>query len=46
VADYPAGSCPEGHRQWPPGGIAGRTDDMAIIREMNVCPSAVEEAVS
>jgi phenylacetate-CoA ligase len=38
--------CPAGHGdRWLPGGIVGRTDDMAIIRGMNVYPSAVEEAV-
>jgi phenylacetate-CoA ligase len=38
--------CPAGHEdRWLPGGIVGRTDDMAIIRGMNVYPSAVEEAV-
>ncbi len=38
--------CPAGHAdRWLPGGIVGRTDDMAIIRGMNVYPSAVEEAV-
>ena len=38
--------CPAGHSdRWLPGGIVGRTDDMAIIRGMNVYPSAVEEAV-
>jgi phenylacetate-CoA ligase len=38
--------CPAGHEgRWLPGGIVGRTDDMAIIRGMNVFPSAVEEAV-
>jgi phenylacetate-CoA ligase len=38
--------CPSGHDdRWLPGGIVGRTDDMAIIRGMNVHPSAVEEAV-
>jgi phenylacetate-CoA ligase len=38
--------CPAGHQdRWLPGGIVGRTDDMAIIRGMNVYPSAVEEAV-
>jgi phenylacetate-CoA ligase len=38
--------CPAGHDdRWLPGGIVGRTDDMAIIRGMNVYPSAVEEAV-
>jgi phenylacetate-CoA ligase len=41
-----ADRCPAGHPdRWLPGGIVGRTDDMAIIRGMNVYPSAVEEAV-
>jgi phenylacetate-CoA ligase len=39
-------ACPAGHGdRWLPGGIVGRTDDMAIIRGMNVYPSAIEEAV-
>jgi len=39
-------ACPAGHAdRWLPGGIVGRTDDMAIIRGMNVYPSAIEEAV-
>jgi phenylacetate-CoA ligase len=39
-------ACPAGHEdRWLPGGIVGRTDDMAIIRGMNVYPSAIEEAV-
>jgi phenylacetate-CoA ligase len=38
--------CPAGHSdRWLPGGIVGRTDDMVIIRGMNVYPSAIEEAV-
>ncbi|MGH2946407.1 MAG: phenylacetate--CoA ligase family protein [Solirubrobacteraceae bacterium] len=38
--------CPGGHAdRWLPGGIVGRTDDMVVIRGMNVYPSAVEEAV-
>jgi phenylacetate-CoA ligase len=38
--------CPAGHPdRWLPGGIVGRTDDMAIIRGMNVYPSAIEETV-
>jgi phenylacetate-CoA ligase len=38
--------CPAGHEaRWLPGGIVGRTDDMAVIRGMNVYPSAIEEAV-
>ena len=31
--------------RWLPGGIVGRTDDMVVIRGMNVYPSAIEEAV-
>jgi phenylacetate-CoA ligase len=39
-------SCPVGHPdRWLPGGIVGRTDDMVVIRGMNVYPSAIEEAV-
>ena len=39
-------ACPAGHEdRWLPGGIVGRTDDMAIIRGMNVYPSAIEESV-
>jgi phenylacetate-CoA ligase len=38
--------CPAGHEgRWLPGGIVGRTDDMAVIRGMNVYPSAIEETV-
>jgi phenylacetate-CoA ligase len=38
--------CPGGHDDgWLPGGIVGRTDDMVVIRGMNVYPSAIEEAV-
>jgi len=38
--------CPAGHgERWLPGGIVGRTDDMVVIRGMNVYPSAVEETV-
>jgi phenylacetate-CoA ligase len=39
-------SCPAGHAdRWLPGGIVGRTDDMVVIRGMNVYPSSIEEAV-
>jgi phenylacetate-CoA ligase len=39
-------SCPAGHPdRWLPGGIVGRSDDMVVIRGMNVYPSAIEEAV-
>jgi phenylacetate-CoA ligase len=38
--------CPGGHEErWLPGGIVGRTDDMVVIRGMNVYPSSIEEAV-
>jgi phenylacetate-CoA ligase len=38
--------CPVGHEnRWLPGGIVGRTDDMVVIRGMNVYPSSIEEAV-
>jgi phenylacetate-CoA ligase len=38
--------CPARHEdRWLPGGIVGRTDDMVVIRGMNVYPSAIEEAV-
>jgi phenylacetate-CoA ligase len=38
--------CPAGHAgRWLPGGIIGRTDDMVVIRGMNVYPSAIEQAV-
>jgi phenylacetate-CoA ligase len=36
--------CPAGHPgRWLPQGILGRSDDMVVIRGMNVFPSAVEE---
>jgi phenylacetate-CoA ligase len=38
--------CPGGHEdRWLPGGIVGRTDDMVVIRGMNVYPSSIEETV-
>ena len=38
--------CPAGHDdRWLTDGIVGRTDDMVVIRGMNVFPSAIEEAV-
>jgi len=38
--------CPAGHEdRWLPGGILGRTDDMVVIRGMNVFPSAIEEVL-
>jgi phenylacetate-CoA ligase len=37
-------ACPDGHAgRWFPGGILGRTDDMVVIRGMNVFPSAIEQ---
>jgi phenylacetate-CoA ligase len=41
-----AAVCPAAHEhRWLPGGIVGRTDDMVVIRGMNVYPSAIEQAV-
>jgi phenylacetate-CoA ligase len=38
--------CPAGHEDcWLPGGIVGRTDDMVVIRGMNIYPSSIEEAI-
>jgi phenylacetate-CoA ligase len=38
--------CPGGHEdRWLPGGIVGRSDDMVVIRGMNVYPSSIEETV-
>jgi phenylacetate-CoA ligase len=38
--------CPAGHEgRWLPGGIVGRTDDMVVIRGMNVFPSAIEQVL-
>jgi phenylacetate-CoA ligase len=46
VVISPAEPCPAGHEHpWLPGGIVGRTDDMVVIRGMNVYPSAIEQAV-
>ena len=46
VVIAPEGPCPAGHEHpWLPGGIVGRTDDMVVIRGMNVYPSAIEQAV-
>lgn len=40
------GACPAGHEDvWLPNGIVGRTDDMVVIRGMNVFPSAIEETL-
>ena len=39
-------SCPAGHSdRWLPGGILGRTDDMVVVRGMNVFPSAIEQVL-
>jgi phenylacetate-CoA ligase len=46
VVEADPGPCPAGHAgRWLPGGIIGRTDDMVVIRGMNVYPSAIEETV-
>jgi phenylacetate-CoA ligase len=46
VVISPSERCPAGHEHpWLPGGIVGRTDDMVVIRGMNVYPSAIEQAV-
>jgi phenylacetate-CoA ligase len=46
VVEASTEACPAGHPgRWLPRGIDGRTDDMVVIRGMNVYPSAVEEAV-
>lgn len=38
--------CPDGHAgAWFAGGILGRTDDMVVIRGMNVFPSAIEQCL-
>jgi len=40
------GACPGGHEDaWFPNGIVGRTDDMVVIRGMNLFPSAIEAAL-
>jgi phenylacetate-CoA ligase len=44
IAQPHEGPCPAGHPgRWLPGGIVGRTDDMVVIRGMNVFPSAIEQ---
>ncbi len=44
VVQIHPGPCPAGHPgRWLPGGIVGRTDDMVVIRGMNVFPSAIEQ---
>ena len=41
-----AGSCPGGHADvWLPNGIVGRTDDMVVVRGVNVFPSVIEQAI-
>ncbi len=36
--------CPAGHIEpWLPNGILGRSDDMVVVRGMNVFPSAIEQ---
>jgi phenylacetate-CoA ligase len=44
VVDPRTEPCPAGHvGRWLPQGILGRTDDMVVIRGMNVFPSAIEQ---
>jgi phenylacetate-CoA ligase len=44
VVDHRTEPCPAGHSgRWLPRGILGRTDDMVVIRGMNVFPSAIEQ---
>jgi phenylacetate-CoA ligase len=44
VVDHRTAPCPAGHLgRWLPRGILGRTDDMVVIRGMNVFPSAIEQ---
>jgi len=46
VIEYCEDRCPAGHPdRWLPGGILGRTDDMVVIRGMNVFPSAIEQVL-
>jgi phenylacetate-CoA ligase len=46
VVDCCEDRCPAGHAdRWLPGGILGRTDDMVVIRGMNVFPSAIEQVL-
>jgi phenylacetate-CoA ligase len=41
-----SGACPGGHDDvWLSNGIVGRTDDMVVIRGMNVFPSVIEQAI-
>jgi phenylacetate-CoA ligase len=38
--------CPAAHPgRWLPGGIVGRSDEMVVIRGMNVFPSAIEQVL-
>jgi phenylacetate-CoA ligase len=44
VVEKTVETCPAGHPgRWLPQGILGRTDDMVVIRGMNVFPSAIEQ---
>lgn len=46
IAEHTTTPCPGGHADpWLPGGILGRTDDMVVIRGMNVFPSAIEQTL-
>jgi phenylacetate-CoA ligase len=46
VVDTAPRACPAGHaHRWLPNGIVGRTDDMVVIRGMNVFPSAIEQTL-
>jgi phenylacetate-CoA ligase len=46
VVELSSAPCPAGHAgRWLPGGIVGRTDDMVVIRGMNVFPSAIEQVL-
>jgi phenylacetate-CoA ligase len=46
VVTCDAQPCPSGHPgRWVPAGIAGRVDDMVVIRGMNVFPSAIEQTL-
>jgi phenylacetate-CoA ligase len=46
VVERHAGPCGAGHPgRWLPQGILGRSDDMVVIRGMNVFPSAIEQTL-
>ena len=46
VVELSGDPCPAGHAgRWLAGGILGRTDDMVVIRGMNVFPSAIEQVL-